>query len=144
MRFTIKKEWMKFPFNLFMLSLGAIGIDRSPKVPGQKRKSMVEAMASLFDEHKRIAVVVTPEGSRSLRTEWKTGFYYVAQTAGVHVCCGYLDYRKKEAGVGMEVLPGDDEAEDLKQIMEFYRGIHPKFPKKFSIDTRYSEMILDK
>lgn len=137
LRFTIKKEWMKFPFNLLMRPLGAIGIDRSPKVAGQKRKSMVESMADLFDQNDKLAVVVTPEGSRSLRTEWKTGFYYVAKSAGVPVCCGYLDYAKKEAGVGMEVFPSEDAEADLAKIMAFYKPIGPKFPEKFSIDTRY-------
>ncbi len=137
MRFTIKNEWMRFPFGLLMRPLGAIGIDRSPKKEGDKRLSMVDAMANLFAENERIAVVVTPEGSRSLRTEWKTGFYYVAKTAGVPICFGYLDYAKKEAGVGGQVFPSDNMEEDLKKVMEFYSKIAPKFPEKFSVDQRY-------
>jgi len=137
MRFTIKKEWMRFPFGLLMRPLGAIGIDRTPKNPGEKRLSMVEAMANLFESHEKIAVVVTPEGSRSLRTEWKTGFYYVAKTAGVPICFGFLDYAKKLAGVGGQVFPSDNMEEDLGKIMAFYSKITPKYPEMFSVDHRY-------
>jgi 1-acyl-sn-glycerol-3-phosphate acyltransferase len=138
MRFTIKHDWMVFPFKPFLSFFGAIGIDRSPKVAGQERRSMVEAMADLFEGRDRIAVVVTPEGSRSLRTEWKTGFYYVAQTAGVPICLGYLDFAKREAGIGMSLMPSGDVDADMRRIMAFYRNIAPKFPEKFSLDHRYA------
>jgi 1-acyl-sn-glycerol-3-phosphate acyltransferase len=89
-RFTVKKEWLRFPFNLFMKPLGAIGIDRSPKIPGQPRKSMVEAMTELFKNKDELVVMVTPEGTRKKTTKWKTGFYYVALNANVPISLGYL------------------------------------------------------
>lgn len=136
-KFTIKKEWFKFPFNLLMGPLGGIPIDRSPKNGGTERKSMVDAMAELFDQYEDIVVLVTPEGTRQLRTEWKTGFYYVAKKANVPISCGWLDYAKKQAGVGLVLNPSDDMEADLKQIMHFYKDIAPKFPKNFSVDQRY-------
>ncbi len=42
-RFTVKKEWMRFPFNLIMKPLGGIAIDRSPRKDGN-RPSLVDAM----------------------------------------------------------------------------------------------------
>jgi 1-acyl-sn-glycerol-3-phosphate acyltransferase len=136
-RFTIKKEWMIFPVGPFLAYFGAIPIDRSPKVPGQPRKSMVEAMAEIFAGKSKISVMVTPEGTRSLRTEWKTGFYYVAKEAGVPIALGYLDYAKKEAGVGPLVYPSDNMEADMRKIMDFYAPIPGKFPEKFSVDVRY-------
>jgi 1-acyl-sn-glycerol-3-phosphate acyltransferase len=136
-RFTIKKEWMKFPFRQLLEPVGAIPIDRSPKKPGDPRPSMVEVMTDLFKENAKLVLVVTPEGTRSLRTEWKTGFYHVAKNAGVPIALGFLDYREKKAGVGKMVYLTEDMDADMQEIMAFYKEIHPRFPEKFSIDQRY-------
>ncbi len=114
-RFTVKNDWMKFPFNLIMGPLGAIAIDRSPKVPGQPRPSMTEAMIELFKQNKELVVLVTPEGTRSLVTKWKTGFYHVAVGANVPIALGYLDFKNKVAGVGKIVYPSGDMQKDLRK-----------------------------
>lgn len=137
-RFTLKKEWFKFPFKGIMIKLGGIAIDRSPKQAGEKRLSIVEAMVNLFKENKDLHIMITPEGTRSLRTEWKTGFYYTAKAAGVPILCGYLDYKEKVAGIGKVIFPSDNMEADLKEIMDFYKTIHGKNPEKFSTDLRYS------
>ncbi len=138
-RFTVKQEWTRFPFNLIMNPLGAIAIDRRPKNPGDARPSMTEGMIQLFKENKELVVMVTPEGTRALRTKWKTGFYHVAVGAGVPVALGYLDYKNRIAGVGKMVYPSGDMHKDLKEIMDFYRDIQGKHPEKFSIDLEYAK-----
>lgn len=138
LRFTIKREWLRFPFGPLTKALGGIGIDRRPKVAGEERKSMTEAMADLFTKHQRLAMMVTPEGTRSLRTEWKTGFYYVALKAGVPIALGFLDYGKKHAGVGPIIHPSGDLDADMRRIMDFYRDITPKHRDRFSLDLRYT------
>lgn len=137
LRFTIKKEWTRFPFGLFVKPMGGLGIDRSPRPDTGKRPSYVELMAALFDDYDQIAVMVTPEGTRSLSPKWKTGFYYVAKEAGVPICLGYLDYKNKEAGVGGFVYPSDNMEADMKKIMDFYRPIQGKYPEQFSLDKRF-------
>lgn len=141
MRFTIKKEWTRFPVGLVIKPLGAIGIDRSPKKPGEKRKSVVEAMIDIFKDRERIAVVVTPEGTRRLAPEWKRGFYYTALGAKVPITFGYLDYKNKKAGVGGPLFPTGDVAKDFQVINDFYRNIHPKFPENWSLDQRYEQKV---
>lgn len=135
-RFTIKKEWFRFPFNLLIGPMGGIPIDRTPKKPGDPRPSMVEAMAELFTKYDKISVMVTPEGSRSKRTEWKTGFWHTAKMAGVPIGLGYLDYAKKEAGIGKLIYPTDLD-KDMREIMEFYKNITPRNPELYSLDQRY-------
>jgi 1-acyl-sn-glycerol-3-phosphate acyltransferase len=74
-RFTVKKEWMRFPFSILGKPLGGIAIDRSPKVPGQQRKSMTEAMIDLFEQHpEELVIMITPEGTRSRNDKWKLDF----------------------------------------------------------------------
>ncbi len=138
MRFTLKDQLMKFPFNLIFSPVGAIAIDRSPKVAGGERKSMVEAMTDLFNQNEHLNIMVTPEGTRSRREKWKTGFYYVAVNAKVPIGLGYLDYENKVAGVGGMVYPSGDIKKDMKEIVNFYRNIKGKHPEKFSIDLEYA------
>ena len=94
--------------------------------------------SSLFKQNEKLAVMVTPEGTRSLRTKWKTGFYHVAVGAQVPIALGYLDFKNKEAGVGKIILPSGDMQKDMKQIMDFYKNIKGKHPENFSVDLDYT------
>lgn len=137
LKFTIKKEWTRFPFNLFLNPMGALPIDRTPKKPGEARPSMVDSMADLFNHHERLAMLVTPEATRKKNPHWKTGFYYVALKANVPIVCGYLDYKTKTAGMGLVLYPSGDLKADMKKIMLFYWDKTAKFPENFSIDYSY-------
>ncbi len=137
-RFTVKKEVTGFPAGIVINSVGGIGIDRSPKDGSTDRISMVDAMIRLFDEHPGdLAITVTPEGTRSRREKWKSGFYHVAVGAGVPILLGYLDYEKREAGIGGVIHPSGDFEADMREITAFYRDIAPKKPELFSVDTRF-------
>lgn len=135
-RFTVKQEWMRFPFSLLMKPLGGIAIDRTPRTKEAGRKSFVEAMIALFHENEELIIVITPEGTRSRRDKWKTGFYHVAMGANVPICLGYVDYQKKKAGIGKVIYPTDFTT-DMQEIMQFYKGISAKFPEKFAVDKEH-------
>lgn len=134
-RFTVKKEWMRFPFNIIMRPLGGIAIDRSPRQDGN-RPSLVEGMVQLFNDNTDLIIVITPEGTRSKQAAWKTGFFYVAQNANVPILLGYVDYKTKTAGIGKKIIPTSYES-TMKEIMDFYQHIHPKFPEKFALDQSF-------
>lgn len=136
-RYTIKKDWMFFPMGILLRWLGAIPIDRSPKSKDAPRPSMVDLMADLFKEHEHLVLIIPPEGSRSLRTEWKTGFYQTAMKAGVPIGLGYLDYEKKIGGIMEAFYPTGNMEKDMAYIMSKYTSIKGKYPEKFSLDTRY-------
>jgi len=136
-KITIKDSYMRFPYGPFIRYMGGVGINRRPKKDGEARPSMVQLMADLFKAHPDFVMLVTPEGTRSLRTKWKTGFYHVAVAANVPIALGYLDYKKKEAGVGKVVYPSGDMKKDMHEIMSFYKDIVGKYPEKFSVDLDY-------
>lgn len=127
-RFTVKKELLKGPLRWILNTLGAIGIDRSQH--DGKRQSMTEAMIQLFNEREELVILVTPEGTRSYQPEWKTGFYRVAEGAGVPILLGYLDYENKIAGVGPTFEAKGDMTETIEKIKDFYRPIKAKFPEQ--------------
>lgn len=138
LKFTIKNSITKIPiFGSFMKGLGAIGIDRTKKSVAN-RSTQSDMMADILKTRKNIALAVAAEGTRSLRQRWKMGFYRIAMDAGVPICFGYLDYEKKEAGIGGMIMPTGDVEADMKVISDFYRDIKGKYPEKFSLDERYS------
>ncbi|OON69384.1 1-acyl-sn-glycerol-3-phosphate acyltransferase [Hymenobacter sp. CRA2] len=124
-RFTVKKEWTDIPLlGKLMLSLGALPIDRS------KNNSMVEAMKELFQEHPDLIILITPEGTRKYQPRWRRGYYFAAQAANVPILLGYLDYSKKEAGVGPAVYPTGNYEQDEEKIKAFYRTKKGRFPEQ--------------
>ncbi|HRI21897.1 MAG TPA: 1-acyl-sn-glycerol-3-phosphate acyltransferase [Panacibacter sp.] len=135
-RYTIKKEWMRFPFSLITKPLGGIAIDRTPRNGNENRISHTDAMIDLYKNNEELIILITPEGTRSKQEHWKTGFYHIAKGANVPICLGYVNYKDKIAGIAKTIYPADME-KDMKEIMEFYKNCHPKFPEKFSVDTNY-------
>jgi 1-acyl-sn-glycerol-3-phosphate acyltransferase len=134
-RFTIKKEFNVPILGPMISNLGALWIDRS----AAKKGGMTNYMAALFTGNENpLTVVVTPEGTRSAVSTWKTGFYHVAVAAGVPICCSFMDYEKMETGIGMCFMPTGVIEDDMKRIMDYYKNVKGKFPDKFVTDERYS------
>lgn len=124
-KYVAKKELFFFPLGVLLKALGGIPVDRS------KKTNLVERMVRLFDTHEQLYLLIPPEGTRKNVSTWKTGFYYTALNAKVPLVCGYLDYAKKEAGLGLIIEPSGDYEADLKTIKSFYKNITPKYPQQF-------------
>ena len=137
-RFAIKKEWLRFPLKQLMLSLGALPIDRSKHISVKDTKNTVQAVADLFKQYEHLHLIITPEGTRSKVTKWKTGFYYIAIAAEVPIALGFMDYEKRECGVAKVIYPSGDFKKDMKDIMDFYKNITGKNPESFSLDEELS------
>lgn len=121
-----KQEMFRFPFGGLMRWLGGIPVDRS------RNRNMVSAMAEIFDQSDELVVIIPPEGSRSQVNCWKTGFYRIAEQAGVPVACGFLDYGRNTGGIGQLIKPSGDVAADLEKFREFYADIKGKYPDQMS------------
>lgn len=128
-KYTIKQEMMVGPLGWLLRGLGGIGIDRK-RIPGGKRQTYTQAMINMLDEADDLVIMVTPEGTRSQVKKWKTGFYHIALGANVPVVIGYLDYKKKEAGLGpLFRLTGDLDAQ-VEEMKAFGRSVTPRHPEK--------------
>ncbi len=126
-RFLVKKELFKFPLNLVIKAFGGIPVNRT------KKTNMVDSMVALFDNYKELVLLIPPEGTRGYVKEWKSGFYYVALNAGLPIMLGYLDYKRKIAGIGPAFYPTGDFQKDLVEIKKFYKTITPRYPEKSSL-----------
>lgn len=74
-------------FGQFLQALGAIGVNTSRN----KKGGLVDQAVQLFKNHDRLILHVPPSGKREKTPYWKSGFYYIALTAGVPVVPAWLD-----------------------------------------------------
>ena len=126
-KFFMKKEIFFFPLGHFIKWLGGIPVDRS------KSGRLVDHIATIFGQRDSFYLVITPEGTRSLNKNWKKGFYYISLKANVPIALGYLNYKKKNGGIGTIFNPSDDYAKDLEMIEQFYKGKGARHPEKFNL-----------
>ena len=109
-----------------LMRTGGIRVDRSGGL------DTVAAIARVFEGRESIYLGVAPAGTRSKRDHWKSGFYHIAQKAGVPVVCGFLDYRHKRGGCGPAVELTGDVTKDMDQFREFYSTIIGHTPENTS------------
>lgn len=130
--FGISVNWLgkdslfKTPLGPILRFLGGVPVDRS------KPNNLVQSLCVQIDQGDGINLVVPPSGTRRYTEYWKSGFYRIALAAQIPLVCGYLDYTKKEAGLGMAFLPNEMNA-DMDKIREFYEPIEGKYPSKKSV-----------
>ncbi len=120
-----KKELFRFPFGGIMKWLGGIPVDRS------KSNNMVDATIDEFNKAEKLVIIIPPEGTRGDTHYWKTGFYHIANGAGVPIVCGFLDYSRKTGGIGPLIRPTGDIDADMDKLKGFYAQIKGKYPDKF-------------
>lgn len=126
-RWVGKKQLFSPVIGVVMKWLGGIPVDRS-KVGG----NFVTQVARIFDQHDNLWVVVAAEGTRSRAEYWKSGFYYMALEAKVPIALAYMDYHKKEVGVGAYFYPTGQIEADFEQIRTFYDDKVGRHPSKQS------------
>ena len=118
-----KHTLFPFPVAGVMKWLGGIPIDRT------RAHNVVQQTVERYRNQPDLVVLVPPEGTRSKVAQWKTGFYHIAEQAGVPILLGYVDAAKKEAGLADFFYPSGDLEQDMAKIRQFYsdkRGIRPE------------------
>ena len=125
-RFIAKKSLFDGPMGFIFRATGGVPIDRAAS------KNMVQQAAAFFENTDSFFLTIAPEGTRELKPRWKTGFYYIAKTAGVPIVLAYMDFAKKEVGFGEVFYPTDDKAADFKYIEEFYKDFIGKIPANYN------------
>ena len=117
-----KDTLFKKPFGTLFKWLGGIPINR------RHSNNVVEQMVAKFNRMDRLFLMVSPAGTRSRVTKWKSGFYHIAMGAKVPVVLGFIDYQRKIGGIGPVMTLSGDKDLDMKGIRTFYSGIKGKYP----------------
>jgi 1-acyl-sn-glycerol-3-phosphate acyltransferase len=130
---NLKVHWMgkhsmfRWPYGWFFRAIGGTPVRRG------QGQNYIQQMADLFGRSEQLVLALAPEGTRSKTDHWKTGFHYIARAANVPILMAYLDYGRKQVGIGGMFFPGDDIEADFRKIAEFYKDKHGKNPEKASL-----------
>jgi 1-acyl-sn-glycerol-3-phosphate acyltransferase len=130
---NLKVTWMgkhsifRWPFGWLFRALGGTPVHRD------KGRNYIDQMTDLFSRSEYLILALAPEGTRSKTDHWKTGFLYIARAAQVPVVLGFMDYGKKEVGMGNTYYLGDSIETDFENIKQFYADIRGKIPEQESL-----------
>ncbi len=126
--FLMKEQWFFFPLGLIFKAMGGI------PVPKKRGSALSAEIVNRFDNSERLALAITPEGTRSLTSRWRTGFLHIALDARVPILLGVIDFGKKLVSITDTYTPTDDIEADIAHIKSYYRGAIGKHPEKFTTD----------
>lgn len=124
-----KKVLTDWAGGFFFKWLGVIPIDRSQSA------NTVEQAIQFFRESESLAIIIAPSGTRKKVKKWKTGFYHIANGAGIPIGMGFLDYGRKTGGVGPLFQPTGDIETDMIAIKAFYADIEGKYTQNTSLNV---------
>ncbi|MDR2121575.1 MAG: 1-acyl-sn-glycerol-3-phosphate acyltransferase [Flavobacteriaceae bacterium] len=126
-RIMIKDAYTKPWYGFIFKALGCIGVNR-----GQSN-NLVEYSVKLIKKSDSMALVNTPEGTRSRASEWKKGFFYIAKRANVPIALAYADYKNKIAGIAKTIHIEDKTIDQVfDEIQEMYTPEMAKYPEKYN------------
>ncbi|PKA84264.1 1-acyl-sn-glycerol-3-phosphate acyltransferase [Ulvibacter sp. MAR_2010_11] len=120
--FVGKKELFKWPLGWYFRWMGGAPLDRTE---GQNK---VEAIADLFKSKEEFRLSLAPEGTRKKVAAWKTGYYYIAQTAQVPIIPVAFDYSTKTVTINPAFYPTNDIEKDTIKLRNYYKGVVGKKP----------------
>ena len=119
-----KDTMFRGPLRPLFLALGGVPINR------RERTGMVAQMAGEFARRERFNLCIAPEGTRKKTDHWKSGFYRLALAADVPVGLAFIDYARKEVGIGRWIVLSGDETADLARCRAFYADKAAYAPEK--------------
>lgn len=127
--FLMKKFWFFFPLKYILRSLGGIPVERS-----EKGANLTQQIIEKFENTNYMNLAVTPEGTRSARKKWKTGFLYIAYGAQVPVLLGVIDYHGKKVIIRDRLDISGNIETDMARVKEYYSNYKTaaKYPDKFT------------
>ncbi|WP_374529720.1 lysophospholipid acyltransferase family protein [Novosphingobium sp.] len=126
--FMGKHTLFKWPMTRFMLDMGGVPVNRSTG------GNYVEALIAEFKRRSRLALVIAPEGTRSSKGGWKSGFYHIALGAGVPIVPAWVNNETMQGGIGPALMPSGDYQADLAKLAAFYRSVLPDHPRVLAIE----------
>jgi 1-acyl-sn-glycerol-3-phosphate acyltransferase len=107
----------------FMRRWGGVPVERASSTGATQRLADTIHAAPWF------WLALAPEGTRSFRPYWRSGFYHVTVAAKVPLRIVYLDYPNKTLGVVDDLMMTGDPAIDMPAIAAAYEGhmgLHPE------------------
>jgi len=123
--FLGKHTLFRWPFGVFLRSIGGVAVDRS------KPEGIADDSTRAFKQSDQLILVLAPEGTRSRSERWKSGFYRIAVAAEVPILIVALDYGRKVVRLGPLFRPTGDYDNDLPEIRSHYDVAMAQRPENY-------------
>lgn len=124
-----KQSIFRAPFGGLMRWLGGIPVNRS-----QSSNLVASSAQAMREAEGPMQLIIPPEGTRGRTRHWKTGFYFIAQQAGVPIVLAFVDFGRKVGGLGPLFQPTGDVDADMARIKAFYAPIQGKNADQFDVE----------
>lgn len=122
-RVLIKAEIMGTALGPLLRANGGIPLDR------QNPTAVVRDLLAEARLDEPFLLIIAAEGTRKKGGYWKSGFYRIAQQAGLPISLGFIDGPTRTLGFGPSFRPSGDVVADMDIVRTFYadkHGIHPQ------------------
>lgn len=129
-RVLIKHTLFFPPVGWFLRFCGGMPINR------RASRNYVNGLVGEFEKRETFHLLITPEGTRSPRTHWKTGFYQIAMAANVPIVMAAIDVANKRVGVDRIFYPSGDIEADMAEIYAFYDQYSGLRPENYASPNR--------
>lgn len=124
-----KHTFVNGPLKPLLHWLGGVAVDR------RAAYGVVGQTVDTIQQQEQFVLGLAPEGTRSLVSRWKMGFFFIAQAAKVPIVPIALDYGRKTIAIGEPIWPEVGETAVLTQLRTFYEGVQGKYPEQFSLES---------
>lgn len=123
--FVGKQSLFDNPLGGVMRFTGGIPIDRATS------EGFVDKMVEEFNRRASFVLAIMPEGTRARDdgSKWRSGFYHIAQGAGVPMVLVIFDYGRKTMRMGPTFWPSGNYEADLAKIQACFAGVQGKYTR---------------
>ncbi len=94
-------------------------------------EGVVAEMAAIIRAEPQFILALAPEGTRRKVDHWRSGFYRIAQAAGVPVVPVWFDWSRREIGINAPMRMTSDLHADVAALQALYRPHMARNPTGF-------------
>ncbi len=118
----LKKEWMFWPMSVIFKAMHVIPIDRGAKT------DVVGQLVGEFKARDNFIPFIFPEGTRKNVNQIKTGFWHIADQAGVPIAMLFKDFEERRIRYMGHIHTSGDKRADLLKIREIFQTVDHEVP----------------
>jgi 1-acyl-sn-glycerol-3-phosphate acyltransferase len=94
-------------------------------------EGVVAEVSAAVRETPQFILALAPEGTRRRVDHWRTGFYRIAESAEVPIVPVWLDWSRREIGIGQPVHPTGDLVGQVSALRALYHPGMARHPDGF-------------
>jgi 1-acyl-sn-glycerol-3-phosphate acyltransferase len=127
-----KKELFRPPFGWIFRALNVIPVER------KKNSNAVDATVDIFNQHDKLVIGLSPEGTRHKTERLRTGFYHIARKANIPLVMIGVNYTNRTMEIASPYTLSGDMEKDFEYIQKFYEkqsGMYPEYSFWYKSDV---------